>query len=253
MAQIVAIILAVIVQIGATFLPALGFGENIGSRSDDIQTLITPSGWAFSIWGPLFFGSACYAIWQALPAQRGNALLGKIGWWSAGALAARGVWAVYTQGAALTAVSALIILASLVCLLVIMRAVAGLHRVMTTAERWLVGLLFTALAAWLTAASIVNISAALVYHGADFGAAEAMITAAVVVVGGCIASLAISRSRGAPYYALVFLWALLAIYFRGGQEAPAVAYASIAAAILVAATSILRLADPANRRFWTGW
>lgn len=251
--QIIAILLAVVVQIGATYLPALGIGENIGSRSDDVRTLITPSGWAFAIWGPLFLGSIFYAIWQALPGQRDNPLLGRIGWWSVGGLSAQGIWAVYTQSANLTFVSAIIILFSLVCLLAIMREVAALHRLMTTGERWLVGLLFTALAAWLTAASIVNISAAMVYHGVDLGDAAAVVTAGIVIVGGIIAAIAVARSRGAPWYAMVFLWALLAIYFRGGQEAAIIGYACIASAVLVAGTALSRLTDKGNRRFWTGW
>merc|ERR1711969_410146 len=100
--QRLAIVFAVIVQVGATFLPQLGLGESIGDRSDSVRTLITPAGWAFAIWGPLFFGSAVYAIWQALPAQRDNVLLDKIGWASVVALAMQGVWAVYTQFANLT-------------------------------------------------------------------------------------------------------------------------------------------------------
>ena len=72
--QRIAIILAVVWQIGATFLPQLGLGDPIGDRSDSIRTLITPSGWAFAIWGPLFFGSACFAVWQALPKQAAEAM-----------------------------------------------------------------------------------------------------------------------------------------------------------------------------------
>ena len=97
LAQRTAIILAVVVQIGSSFLPELGLGQPIGNRSDAIRTLITPSGWAFAIWGPLFLGSTIYAIWQALPAHRHNALLARIGWPSVIALAAQGVWAIYTQ------------------------------------------------------------------------------------------------------------------------------------------------------------
>ena len=64
MVQRLAVIIAVFVQIGATFLPQLGFGDPIGDRSDSVRTLITPSGWAFAIWGPLFLGSALFAHWQ---------------------------------------------------------------------------------------------------------------------------------------------------------------------------------------------
>ena len=145
------IVLAVVIQIGATFLPQFGFGEPIGNRSDSIRTLITPSGWAFAIWGPLFLGSAVFAVWQALPAQRNNALLDKIAWPAAVALAAQGGWATYTQFANLTAVSAAIILTSLGGLLLCLRALSA-QDALTGGERWFAALVLSALAAWLTAA-----------------------------------------------------------------------------------------------------
>lgn len=75
---------------------------------------------------------------------------------------------------------------------------------------------------------------------------------ALILVGGVIAAFAVARSRGNPWYALVFCWALLAICFRGGQEAQAIAIACAvsAAAVLLAAGNGLRL--PANRRRWLG-
>ncbi len=250
-AQRIAIILAVVWQIGSSFLPMLGLGEPIGNRSDSVRTLITPSGWAFAIWGPLFFGSAVFALWQALPRQAGNALVGRIGWWAALALAAQGAWATYTQFANLTAVSAVIILVSLVGLLAILRIMVHFQRDFSLAERLIVGVTFSALAAWLTAASIVNITASLVYHGLGNGQ-DGMLTAALIVVGGLIASTAVARSRGNPWYALVFCWALLAIYFKGGQQAQSIAIACAVSATLVLAAAVNGLRDAANRRRWFG-
>ncbi|WP_435418420.1 hypothetical protein WAB17_02250 [Parerythrobacter aurantius] len=249
--QRIAIILAVVWQIGSSFLPQLGLGEPIGDRSDSVRTLITPSGWAFAIWGPLFFGSAVFAVWQALPKQAENDLVARIGWWAALALAAQGAWATYTQFANLTALSAVIILVSLVGLLAILRIMVGFQRDFTLPERLIVALTFSALAAWLTAASIVNITASLVFHGIGDGQ-DAVLTAGLVVVVGLIAAAAVARSRGNPWYALVFCWALLAIYFRGGQEAQAIAIACIVAAGLVVAATIAGLRDTANRRRWFG-
>ncbi len=249
--QRAAIILAVVWQIGSSFLPALGLGEPIGDRSDSVRTLITPSGWAFAIWGPLFFGSAVFALWQALPRQADNDLLAKIGWWAALALAAQGAWATYTQFANLTALSAVIILVSLVGLLAILRTMTSFHRDFTRAERLIVALTFSALAAWLTAASIVNITASLVFHGVGDGQ-DALLTAGLIIVGGLIAAAAVARSRGNPWYALVFCWALLAIYFRGGQLAGSIAIACALAAALVLAAAAFGLRDPANRRRWLG-
>ena len=250
--QRIAIILAVVVQIGATFLPQLGFGDPIGERSDSVRTLITPAGWAFAIWGPLFFGSAVYAIWQALPAQRDNVLLDKIGWASMLALSMQGVWAIYTQFANLTAISAIIILTSLAALLSILRTLVAFERPFSLAERTIVAITFSALAAWLTAASIVNITASLVYHGVGGGAEFPIITAILVVVGGVIAALATARSRGNPWYALVFCWALLAIYFRGGQEHGAIALATLISGLLVAGAAVVGLKTRANRHHWFG-
>ena len=251
-AQRLAIILAVVWQIGASFLPQLGLGEPIGDRSDSVRTLLTPSGWAFAIWGPLFFGSAVYAVWQALPKQRDSVLLDRIGWFSVVALAAQGLWATYTQFANLTAVSAAIILVSLIGLLAILRALVAVRRRFSAAERWIIVLPFSALAAWLTAASIVNIAASLTYHGVDAGDANSTIAAVMVLVGGMIAALAVWRSRGNPWYAAVFCWALLAIYFRGGQESLWIALACGVAALLVLYAALARLSDRADRYHWLG-
>ena len=250
--QRIAIVLAVVIQIGATFLPQLGFGEPIGDRSDSVRTLITPSGWAFAIWGPLFFGSAVYAIWQALPGQRDNVLLDQIGWPSVIALSMQGVWAAYTQFANLTAISAIIILTSLGALLVILRRLVAFERPFTLAERIIVTITFSALAAWLTAASIVNISATLAYYGIGGNMQYPVITAAIVAVGGVIAALAVGRSRGNPWYALVFCWALLAIYFRGGQESGAIALACLISGVVVIGAVVVGLKDRANRHYWFG-
>ena len=249
--QRAAIVLAVVVQIGATFLPALGFGDPIGDRSDSVRTLITPSGWAFAIWGPLFLGSAIFAIWQALPAQRQSRLLNRIAWPAVVALAAQGVWATYTQFYNLTAVSAVIILISLGGLLICLRALCE-QTELSSGERWFAALVLSALAAWLSAASIVNVSATLVYYGVGGGFAYPNWAAIMVAVGGVIAAAAVYRSRGNPWYALVFCWALLAIYFRGGQEDTFIAGACIASGLLVLNMMVIKLAKPENRKHWIG-
>ena len=251
-AQIVAIILAVSWQIGATYLPSLGFGEQIGNRSDAIRTLVVPAGWAFAIWGPLFLGSAIYAIWQALPGQRNNALLNRIGWFTAGATAANGLWATYTQFYNLTAISAVIILFSLTCLLATLRQFVSWSAVFTAGERWIAVLTFSALAAWLTVASTVNITAALEYHGVGAGEEFPRLAALIVLVAGVIGSVAVARSRGNPWYALVILWAMLAIYFAGGQQHIEIAIATGISAVLVIFSCLKLLSDRADRKHWLG-
>lgn len=251
-AQRIAILFCAIFQVAATFLPSLGLGEPIGDRSDNVSTAITPAGWAFSIWGPLFAGSVAYALYQLAPGQRQNRLIDRIGWASAGAFLGNGLWALYTQSLALNAGSALIIIFTLACLLSIYRAFAEHRGAFTTGERFLVVLPLSALAAWLTAATIVNISASLKYHGVEIGMDGATVAAAIVIVGGVIASAALWTGRGNPWYALVFLWALGGIYSAGGQRHQEVAIAVIVAAIVVAAAAIGRLARKGGWDHWFG-
>jgi hypothetical protein len=245
------VIIAAILQIAATALPALGIGEPIGSQSDEVRSLVTPASWAFSIWGPLFAGSVVFAVYQAMPAQRTSGLLARLRWPAAGAFFGNALWALYTQFFGLSAISALIIIFTLVCLVRAYRVFASWHPAFSRGQRWLAVLPLSALAAWLTAATIVNISASLLYHGVDAGEAGPPIAAAVVLTGGVIASLALARGRGNPPYALVFLWALAAIYAAGGQRAEFVAGAALVAAGLVAIGSAIGLKSAGLRR-WFG-
>lgn len=234
----IAVVVLALLQILTPMLPALGVGEPIGSQSDEVRTLVTPAGWAFAIWGPLYTGAILFAIWQALPAQRDNALLGGLRWPAAGAFLGNALWAAYTQVFGVSAISAVIIVFILVCLLAIYRRLSAWPHRFSTGERWLAMLPLCALAAWLTAATIVNISSALRFHGIEAGDAAPTIAAVIVVIGGVIAAAALVADQGNPPYALVFLWALAAIYAAGGQEATLVAAAAGVAALLVIAATI---------------
>lgn len=251
LAQRLAVMIAVLVQIGAGFLPRFGIGEFIGDRSDAVRTLITPAGWAFAIWGPLFLLSIAFAVWQALPAERGNGLLARITWPAAIALGAQGVWSTYTQLANLTFVSVIIIFVSLAGLLVVLRALVA-EPTLSRGERIFAAPAFSALAAWLTAASIVNVAAALKYHGLAGAEPSPAITTAMIVIGAVIAAIAAARSRGAPLYGLVFAWALIAINAAGGQRFPSIGWAAIGGIVLVLAVTVWRLSHRDSRRHWFG-
>lgn len=237
----IAPIACAIFQILTPILPGLGIGRPIGDQSDSVRTLITPAGWAFAIWGALYTGTLVFAVFQALARHRDDALLARIRWPAAGAFLGNGLWALYTQSFGLTAISVVIILATLVCLLTIYRIVAAWPSPFTTGERWCVVLPLTALASWLTVASIVNIAAALRYHGMEGGAATPLISAGVLVVAGVIAAAAILSGRGNPPYALVMLWALSAIYAAGGRQSEPVAVAVVVAAVLVVGALVIGL------------
>ena len=251
-AAILAVIVAAILQIVASSLPAFGIGEPIGSQSDAVRTLITPAGWAFAIWGPLYAGSVVFAIYQALPAQRRNRLLAQIRLPAAGAFLGNALWALHTQFFGLAVFSAIIIVFSLSCLIAIYRVFASWQPMFATGERWCAVLPLSALAAWVTAATIVNIAATLLFYGVDAGQAAPLISALVILTGGAIASLVLTQGGGNPVYALVFLWALAAIYAAGGQRAELVAIAAVVAAGLVIIGMLIGLRSAGLRRWFGG-
>jgi hypothetical protein len=231
---LIAVIACACLQILTPLLPDLGIGRPIGSQSDAVRTLLTPAGWAFSIWGALYAGSIAFALFQLLPAQRRNALLAPLRWPAAGAFLGNSLWAAYTQIFGLSAISAAIILWTLTCLLVIYRRISSWDAKPATAEIWFVVVPLSALAAWLTAASIVNIGASLRFHGIEASvAAVPLIGAAVLLLGGAIAALAVARGNGNLAYAATFLWALAGIYAAGGQAAAPIGVAAMLAAMLV--------------------
>lgn len=246
-----AVIAAAIFQIAGSAAPAFGFGEQIGARSDDVRTLLTPASWAFAIWGPLFFGSVIFAVWQALPSRAADPFVARLRWPAVGAFLGNGLWVLYSANLGLSLGSALIIVASLASVMTAYRVVAMWQPRITRAHRWFAILPLSALAAWLTAATIVNITATLKFYQVDAGASGPLIASAVLVVGGIIAGLALARGRGNPPYAMVFLYALYAIYAAGGQAAYPVAIGAIVAALLVFAGTFAGLRRSDSGR-WFG-
>jgi len=243
-------ILFAILQVLTPLLPQLGVGEPIGDQSDSVRTLITPAGWAFSIWGALYSGAFVFAVYQALPKQRDNALLARTRWPAALAFLGNALWAAYTQLYGLSAISVLIILFTLGWLLLVYRTLAQWQHPFSAGERWCAALPLSALASWLTAASIVNIAASLRFHGVEAGDLAPLISAAVVILGGIIAGAALLAGRGNPPYVLVFLWALAAIHAAGGQRSGAVAAAAGIAALIVILGALVGLVRGGTRHWF---
>jgi len=70
-------------------------GMSNGDLADKYEVLLSPSGFAFSIWGVIFISEGIFTVWQALPAQRGSQLLEHvIGYWWCVACIAQAAWAV---------------------------------------------------------------------------------------------------------------------------------------------------------------
>ena len=74
---VVAIIAVITINILANALPLNGL--NTGEISDRFEIYFVPAGYVFSIWGLIYLGLIAYGFFQALPAQKENPRLRRIG------------------------------------------------------------------------------------------------------------------------------------------------------------------------------
>src|SRR5512140_903648 len=77
-ANILSVILALTVNILAAALPLNG--QNTGAISDRFKVYFVPAGYVFAIWGIIYIGWIAFGIYQAMPAQKDNPRLRRLGY-----------------------------------------------------------------------------------------------------------------------------------------------------------------------------
>jgi hypothetical protein len=202
----VAVVAAALINIGINALAGTGllFGTTTGAVSDLVETGVTPAGWAFSIWSVIFFGVLVFAGYQALPRARSSRydvlavpfILANLlnGFWQFPWL---------SGNFALAAVVIVGILGSLIWLYVRLDRIG-----MTTLERWVLGVPTSLFLAWLSVATALNITIALVAAGWEGSAIWPPLL--VLVVAGIGATLL--WRTGDVAFAVVLVWAFAGIY-----------------------------------------
>jgi len=213
-------------------------GQNTGAISDRFDVYFTPAGYVFSIWGLIYIGLIAYAIYQALPAQRENPRLRRIGWWVVLGSLANTAWIFlwHYEVFPLTILAMLLLLLTLIITYVIL----GVNRVkVSTGERFAVHVPFSIYLGWITVATVANAAALLDYLKWNaWGISEVMwmwiILAAVVVIAG-----AMNFIRRDLAYTLVILWAVAGIALKhasvtGVAVAAWVAFALVAVSLVYA-------------------
>ncbi|MET0735933.1 MAG: tryptophan-rich sensory protein [Microbacterium sp.] len=213
----IAVISAVVFMLIAA---AVGTGLLGGTPVQDLQggaldadaSLLAPARPAFSIWSAIYVLLVAYAVWQALPGQRGRERQRALGWWIALTAVLNGVWLVIAQFGTLpmTVVAIAVLLAAL--------CVTFQRTVEDPAEGFLDSLLIDGATGlhlgWVSLATVANVSAWLTADGPQEWAAagEAWAIAVLVVVGVIGVVLAVvSGWRVAPGLALAWGLSWLAV------------------------------------------
>ena len=205
--SIVAFVVVVVVNGLANGLP-LG-GQTTGEISAKYPSLFTPAGFTFSIWGLIYLVLAIFVVYQALPAQRDNESITSISKLFAVNCTANAVWIFFWHYDLLW--MSLLVMALILFTLVQIYSKLDVGRAASVSQRLFVQLPFSIYTAWITVATIANISAVQTSMGWDdliMPATEW--TLLKLAIAGVIGATVISR-KGDIAYVLVIAWAAFGI------------------------------------------
>jgi hypothetical protein len=220
-------------------------GQSMVEISARYPSLFTPAGFTFSIWGVIYLLLLVYVVYQALPSQRQNPVLAGLNKLFVLTCAANVAWILVWHYDLL--VLSLIVMFALLALLVrIYRYLGRELPARPLTERFIVGVPFSIYCAWITLATIANVSAIQTGYGWDDVMLGAIAwTLLKLALAGAV-GVAVLWRREDLAFGVVVAWAAYGISVMQAST-PAVAGAAIMLAILTTLTMALVVV----RRAWT--
>jgi len=185
-----------------------------GMSPDDMgpryQTLITPAGAAFAIWGIIYTWEAVFVLAQALPSNRDKQLVAVITPWLLACAVFTNVWTVAfsLESFAISQVGMSGIWISLVGIILQTDALKGI----TTAEYWLIRAPFSLHGGWVTVAHFLNLNVWADSLQAPAPQLVAIAIASLCAVFGLIVLFAVAVPRPDPIMPVAAAWAAGWIY-----------------------------------------
>ncbi|GAB3315305.1 tryptophan-rich sensory protein [Hymenobacter humi] len=211
-------------------------GQTMGEVSAKYPTLLTPAGYAFSIWGLIFLGLAVYAVWQLLPAARNLSLPDALAKPLTLASIATGGWVVlFAYELILPSVGVMLLI--LGCLMVVYGRVR--RRIFAEAAPAWVGVPFSLYLGWISVASVINITIGLQEMGWQTAEGLSVMLTFVLIFVVVALGLIISRAFRDMVFPLVIAWALVAIWVVRLRQVAELGWAALAGAVVVTMLGIV--------------
>lgn len=234
----VVVVIALIGTLAVNFLSnALPInGQTSAEVANRLPIYFVPDNYVFSIWGIIYVFLAGFAIYQALPSQRENPRLRRIGYWFVLSSVANSVWLFlfHYEQFLLTMVAMIIVLASLI--VIYLRLDIG-RAMVSRAETWLTQIPFSIYLGWITVATVANASYVLYDANWDgFGISGELWAAIMLVVATAITLTMIFTRRDIAYTAVI-VWALVGIVSKQSDTALVAGTAILMTVIVVGAAA----------------
>lgn len=235
--QLIKQLLVIIATAGVIFVNYLAGTGKINNTtpaeiSDKYPTMLTPAGYAFSIWSIIYLGLLAFSIYQALPSQSDNPRFTRIRTLYIANCAANCGWLYvwHYDYIGLSILAMLFILSTLVLINLNLRGIES------GAELWTTKVPFNIYFGWITTATILNASIVLVYFGIQASEIVSTILACLLIATAVSLAIIVRRSFDFPSYALTIMWALIAIAVKQYAET-AIVIAAIISALISFATA----------------
>jgi len=211
-------------------------GQTMGGVSAKYPTLLTPAGYAFSIWGLIFLSLVGYSVWQLAPAQQRLSLPYALARPLLLACVATSAWVVlFAYELILPSVGVMLLL--LGCLIVTYGRAR--RRIFADAAPVWVGVPFSLFLGWISVASAINITIGLRHLGLQTAEGLSVVFTLVLFVVLVGLALIISRVFRDMVFPLVVAWALVAIWVVRLREVPELGWAALAAATVVTIAGVV--------------
>lgn len=235
--------IALIVTVAINYLSNTGMfnGNTMASVSARYQNYFTPAGYAFSIWGLIYLSLLGFVIYQGRSLFKKTAkdeVVLKVGWWFVVSCAANSLWVIaFLYGYLwLSVLIMLVLLFSLLKIVVNNNMERENAPLKTFAFVWWPFCLYSG---WITVALIANMAAWLTkidWNG--FGVSEISWAIVMIVVAGII-NLFMTWNRNMREFALVGVWALVAVAVANWGDVQSIVQISIiVAAVLFISSGI---------------
>ncbi|MDY8048017.1 tryptophan-rich sensory protein [Paenibacillus polymyxa] len=204
--NIITFIAVVLVNILASTLP-IG-GRSTAAVSNMYPTLITPAGYAFSIWSVIYVLLACFVVYQATPTGQSKTSVQSIGIFFILSCLFNIIWIFLWQYVYVELCVIVIILYLLSLSVVYVRTRTPQP---TLGEMWFVKLPFSLNLGWVSVATIINIAVALEKNEwSGWGLSDTTWAIIFLLIGTALAIM-VSFPYRDSIYPLVFVWAYVAI------------------------------------------
>ncbi|CAN5429753.1 tryptophan-rich sensory protein [soil metagenome] len=240
------VIVATLGVIAINYFAAQGCINNVTPEviSDKYPTFITPAGYAFAIWSLIYLGLIAFSIYQALPSQTENPRFKNIRTIYIANCAANCLWIyLWHYDQILAALGMMfVILGTLVLINV------NLRNAETFAETWLARIPFSLYFGWITVATILNFTIALVFFGVNASEANSILLSSILIVVAVVLGILIRFKLAIFAYPLAIAWALTAIAVKQSGKTSIVVCAAFGVIILLvtALTAFLNLNSQNN-------